>query len=202
MSRWIEDAVSSLAEKVWYRGSAVISAEVIRSLNEWIDTKLAAGAFSDAGIGKDAARQTNDTIRRDQTLWIPEESDDPALSELIAMVNDLRVVMNRELFAGLESFEGHLAVYPPGGFYKKHIDTFRDDDARRITLILYLNQDWKPADGGCLRLYTENGQFEDIEPRAGTVVLFPSRDFAHEVLAAGKERRSFTGWFKTRSSRP
>jgi SM-20-related protein len=200
MTTWLDDAVTALAEKGWYRGDMVISPRMVSALNDWIDAKLSSGAFSEAAIGKDQSRQTNERIRGDKTLWIPDESADPVLSGIINFVKDIRLVLNRELFAGLETFEGHLAVYPPGGFYKKHIDTFRVDDARRVTLIFYLNQGWLPDDGGQLRLYTGKESSEDIEPIAGTVLLFMSRDFAHEVLAANKERRSFTGWYKTRSS--
>ena len=202
MSQWCDDAVDGLAKSGWYRGAAVISDQAIKLVNDLIDAKMSAGEFVDAGIGKNTARQINDSIRRDMTLWISEESDDPAVSFLMCMVEEFRRAVNRELFAGLEAFEGHLAVYPAGGFYKKHVDTFRNDDARQVSFILYLNEGWKVEDGGCLRLYTDNERFEDIEPAAGTIVIFRSRDFAHEVLASNKERRSFTGWFKTRSLQP
>ncbi|HEY5930165.1 MAG TPA: 2OG-Fe(II) oxygenase, partial [Burkholderiales bacterium] len=65
----------------------------------------------------------------------------------------------------------------------------------------YLNQDWRDADGGELRLYLEREPLTrhvDIRPDGGTLVLFLSEKFPHEVLPAKRERHSLTGWFKAR----
>jgi len=37
-----------------------------------------------------------------------------------------------------------------------------------------------------------------VHPTGGTLVLFLSERFAHEVLPAKRERLSLTGWFKSR----
>ena len=199
---WMNDAVLRISEDGWYHGASVIDSCIIADVSEWMDRQLAEGSFNAAGVGKGNRFQTDDSIRRDNIFWIPEWSDDKVISSLNGLVESIRSVLNRELFAGLDSFEGHLAFYPPGGFYRRHVDTFRDDDARKITFILYLNQCWKLDDGGELRLYTAGESYVDIEPTAGTVVLFKSRDFAHEVLDARSPRRSFTGWFKVRKINP
>ncbi len=191
---WLKDAVHALAGQGWYCGQQVIDAEIIDQINSWIDQRR--GDFHQAGIGRSGRQQTNIEIRGDKILWLEGDESNrgpPFVSEL---VDHIRVTLNRELFAAVSEFEGHFAVYPPGGFYQRHIDTFRDDDARSMSLILYLNPSWSSSDGGALRLYTDSSNGVDLEPLGGTIVLFRSRDFEHEVLLAHAERRSFTGWFK------
>ena len=54
-------------------------------------------------------------------------------------MDSLREALNRGLFLGLEDFECHFALYPPGAFYRKHVDRFRDDDRRMVSAVIYLN---------------------------------------------------------------
>ncbi len=99
------------------------------------------------------------------------------------------------------SYEGHLARYPVGGFYKPHLDQHHGSPTRQISIIAYLNTDWQPGDGGELRLYTSptegiHGPFIDFAPTAGTIIAFRSADFWHEVLPAKAPRLSLTGWLR------
>ncbi len=42
----------------------------------------------------------------------------------------IRIALHRGLFLGVVDFEGHFAVYPPGTFYKPHIDRHRETQDR------------------------------------------------------------------------
>ena len=106
--------------------------------------------------------------------------------------------LNRELMLGLDELEAHFAMYAPGTRYAKHRDRFRDDDARVLSSVLYLNDDWQESDGGALRLYLPDRHL-DVYPSAGKLVLFLSADFEHEVLAATRDRLSIAGWFRRRA---
>lgn len=170
-------------------------ARVARQLRE-------GGLMRRAGVGKGVGNAVNDSLRGDFIHWLdhsaPGSEQQAAYFEAL---ESLRQAVNQGLYLGLFDFEGHFAIYPAGGFYRKHIDRFRNDSRRTLTAILYLNQDWQEADGGKLRLYLEEsgeGDFLDIEPRAGTLVTFLSSRFWHEVLPATTERISITGWFRTR----
>jgi len=85
-----------------------------------------------------------------------------------------------------------------GAFYKKHKDAFKSDDARRISVILYLNKNWEKENGGELKLYLENSE-ETIEPISGRLVVFESH-LEHEVLESKTDRYSITGWLKSKAS--
>jgi SM-20-related protein len=155
-------------------------------------------ALRQAGVGKGAERIINADIRGDYILWLDEPTLSAAQRDYLDRLELLRLAANAGLQLGLFEFEGHLATYPPGSFYSKHIDRFRNDSLRTLTCILYLNQDWQATDGGQLRLYLDEERHFDIQPLGGTLVTFLSDRYWHEVLPSRRERISITGWFKTR----
>ena len=122
----------------------------------------------------------------------------PAQAEYLDFIETLRHRLNRELYLGLNGFEGHYATYGPGARYARHLDRFRDDDARVVSCILYLNPDWQEDDGGQLRLETGAGTHVEVMPEAGTLATFLSDRFWHEVLPSRRLRRSVTGWLLRR----
>ncbi len=118
------------------------------------------------------------------------------------VLEQLRLAVNESLLVGLFEFEGHFAVYPPGTFYRRHLDRFSDHDARVLTCILYLNEDWDADDGGQLRIHSDAiapAAQLDVLPEGGTFVGFLSAEFPHEVLPARCERMAITGWFRRRA---
>ena len=151
-----------------------------------------------AGIGKGQERTVNAGIRGDFILWLEQPDLTGAQRDYLAGLEELRMAANASLQLGLFEFESHLAVYPPGAFYHKHIDRFQNDSQRVLSCILYLNADWNETDGGQLRLYLDDETHMDVLPQAGTLVSFLSERFWHEVLPATRERMSVTGWFKSR----
>ena len=154
--------------------------------------------FREAGVGMQDEYQLNKDIRRDRIKWIePEQALEPT-KRFLAKVGDIRKLLNHTLYLGIKDFEAHFAIYPPGGFYKRHLDQFRHNDHRRISFVCYMNIGWEKGDGGELRLYLKNENGDetnfDVEPVAGKLVLFRSDVIEHEVLPAKKERYSITGW--------
>merc|ERR1712194_928412 len=127
------------------------------------------------------------------------------------MMSELREILQKELRVRLlESMELHDLHYPGltsrgvvgkrKGFYRRHFDHTGDDDKdyrRKVSLLLYLNEDgWRAEDGGILRAYVQPKQksgdtrniVQDILPKGGTLVLFDSTSVEHEVLPTCKER--------------
>jgi SM-20-related protein len=112
----------------------------------------------------------------------------------------LRLTINRTLFLGLFDFEAHLAIYPPGCYYREHMDQFRDNGQRLVTCILYLNSNWHSSDSGQLRLFTDpddKQRYQEILPIGGRMVCFLSSRFLHAVMPSHNNRLSITGWFKS-----
>jgi SM-20-related protein len=158
-----------------------------------------ADAFHAAAVGRGVEQQRNRFVRRDLIHWMDER--DPALAPWRAWTESLRVHLNRQLFLGLFSFESHLAHYRPGDFYRTHVDAFRGEANRVVSLVCYLNEYWKEGDGGELVLYKDPGPVT-VQPTYRTVVLFLSEEIPHEVKPAQRDRYSVTGWFRLNSSSP
>jgi SM-20-related protein len=140
-------------------------------------------------------------IRTDQTFWLNGKS--PAQGEILSLMDDLRQQLNRELFLGLSSYEAHFARYQAGGFYKKHLDSFKGQRNRIVSTVLYLTPDWQESDGGHLVIYDPVDQEKEVVrvlPRVGTLACFISEDMPHEVLPPARERVSIAGWFRANSS--
>ncbi len=160
------------------------------------------GDFKRAGVGRGLNMQVRDDIRSDTVMWLQTGDSSEEQGIYLAKLELLRLALNERFFLGLFEFEGHFAIYPEGAFYKAHLDRHVGTNDRIVTIILYLNPEWQPGDGGELKLWTtpgdKAGAFVLIEPRMGTMVCFLAGDHWHEVLPANKERMSITGWFRQR----
>ncbi|WP_432723523.1 2OG-Fe(II) oxygenase [Jeongeupia wiesaeckerbachi] len=165
--------------------------------------------FARAGVGRAGGHAVNGEIRGDEVLWLddegwagadgPADAADPAAALALDRLEALRGELNAGLYLGLAELECHLAVYPEGRFYKRHLDQHRGEDTRVVTIVLYLNPEWGEADGGELRLYLDDGSHRDVRPDGGTLAVFMSDRFEHEVLPARRERWSLTGWYRRRA---
>ncbi len=193
---------SAIRDRGWAVVQDLFSPAETRALGEDLCANWRDGQLRPAGIGHGADRQLRADIRGDQILWLDPAGASPPQRVYQERMEALRLAINRATYLGLFDLESHFAVYPPGSFYRRHLDRFHDDSARTVSCILYLNEDWQPQDGGQLRLYLDDAGTEaplDIEPVAGTLVVFLSGRFWHEVLPTRRERLSVTGWFRTRT---
>ena len=86
-----------------------------------------------------------------------------------------------------------------GACFPLHFDSDGALDSRRLTMLTYLNEDWKVGDGGELVVYPFPEDAKVIEPRFGRVVLLSSQLGLHRVMpSSAKERLMFTVWFFAR----
>jgi SM-20-related protein len=157
--------------------------------------------FRPAGIGRDLNHTKNATIRSDYIQWV--EGKTPTQHAWITFASRLQRELNRSLLLGLFSFESHFAHYKPGAFYKRHVDAFKGQANRVLSVVLYLNSSWAAEYGGQLALYSDLNPDEllvQILPEMGTLVVFLSEDFPHEVLPATHDRFSIAGWFRVNTS--
>ena len=154
--------------------------------------------FRPAKIGQAHLEQRIPEIRSDMTYWLDKQRDQK-LQVFFELIEELMEKLKRELFLSLQGYEFHFALYPPGGFYKPHLDQFDARSNRMISFIIYLNPNWKAGDGGELRIHKKERKI-DIEPIMNRAVLFRSDTVLHEVLSATKPRRSLTGWLLKRPS--
>ena len=185
--------VDNLAEHGYAIANQFLSQSEVASINALPEFEKSVDTFRRAGIGKNADLQINEAIRGDYIQWIDKAIAAPPLNVYLERMNALIQYFNQTLFLSLKDFEVHMTVYPIGTFYKRHLDQFKKDDHRKLSAICYLNEDWKEAHGGQLRMFLDHTPV-DVLPTAGKLVIFRSDKIEHEVLPATRERRSLTGW--------
>ena len=193
-----------IADGLMLQGWMVIDAFFTRELTAALRRDCQAlsmrGDLRQAAVGSAERRQIRPQVRGDDILWMQQPASTEPQRAYVDRFEQLRLTLNRTLQLGLFEFESHFARYAAGAFYARHIDQFRGDARRKLSCVLYLNENWKPEEGGELRFYLngDGAQFEDVLPNAGRLVVFLSGRFAHEVLPAMRERLSIAGWFKSR----
>ena len=203
-AQWVDSALfSRIAADVRARGYSVcpgalppvLAGGLLEHLHSMSDSR-----FTRAGVGRKHGHTLNDFVRTDEISWINGES--VAGQQWLAWAGALQQHLNRELLLGLFSFESHFAHYGPGDFYRKHMDAFRGEANRVLSLVAYLNPGWQMGEGGELRLFTgpESGAMLSVQPLLGTLVVFLSEEFPHEVLPASRDRYSIAGWFRVNGS--
>ncbi len=194
-----ERIANGLATTGWYAGQSIFADELSARLAHRARRLADTHELHPARVGHNGGVQTNAQLRGDDTRWLAPASDDASERDAMAAVHALRVNLNQALFLGAQESELHFARYAPGAFYRTHRDRFRDDDARLVSLVFYLNDDWPDDAGGELMLYADDDSetvIIRVQPSAGTMVCFLSDRFPHEVLPANRERYSLTGWLR------
>ncbi len=202
----LQDAAlyKQIAEKITIDGYCVLENAGLQRLTDCLRAvvnNIPERAFKPASIGRGADNTEAPDIRGDEIRWI--NGSDPQEQLWLQWMEGLRLSLNRDLFLGLFSYESHFAHYAQGAFYAKHMDAFKGQANRILSTVFYLNNDWKPGDGGELLIYDphEEGRLiTTVNPRAGTLVIFLSEEFPHEVLPALNDRYSVAGWFRVNSS--
>jgi SM-20-related protein len=137
-------------------------------------------------------------LRGDSTRWFLPDSLSAPQQIFTCRIDVLRTALSRRLMLGLVDSESQYAVYPSGAGYARHLDQLVDTDARVLSAVFYLNPAWRDEEGGALRLYLGNETYRDIYPQAGTLLLFLSAQFEHEVLPATRQRMSIACWMRQR----
>ncbi|MFM9837082.1 MAG: 2OG-Fe(II) oxygenase [Cyclobacteriaceae bacterium] len=197
MDAQLTSQLNLLADGLAEEGYAIIddflSAEEVESILQLEGFKNGLNQFKKAGIGKSPEKQINESIRGDYIQWIDYNLAKAPLQGYIEKLRELISFVNQSLFLSLKDCEVHQTIYPIGSFYKRHLDQFKKDDHRKLSVISYLNKAWSEDDGGQLRLYLKE-ESKDVFPLAGRLVCFRSDLLEHEVLPATRARLSLTGW--------
>jgi SM-20-related protein len=199
-----------IIDKIANHGIAIVDqflpTPIVDALAEEISQLAQLNTLKAAGTGRENVA-INTNLRGDHIYWLDEQSSSTAQQAYFDAMEALRLELNQHLYLGLFGLESHLALYPPGMAYQKHIDRFKGEShgkpLRQISAILYLNSQWYSSNGGHLRLYLQEenlgtAPYIDILPTGGKAVFFLSDTFYHEVLQANQDRLSLTGWFLTR----
>jgi SM-20-related protein len=196
----LDRIADGLTMQGWMVVDDFIGPELTAALRGDCQSSSRQGDFREAAVGGGERRQIRTEVRGDEILWMQQPASSEPQRTCLDRFEQLRLTLNRTLQLGLFEFESHFTRYPAGAFYARHIDQLRGDSHRKLSCVLYLNENWKPEEGGELRFYLsgDGAEFEDVLPEGGRLAVFLSGRFAHEVLPAKRDRISIAGWFKTR----
>lgn len=161
------------------------------SLRSFLFDKI--DAFDQAGIGTLNQHVIKRNIRGDRTYWL-NSARDTDLNGFWELLEETKFILNRYCYLSLSGQEFHLAHYPSGGHYARHLDQFEGRNNRMISMILYLNENWQPEHGGQLEILDSNKELQLVAPLAKRCVLFKSAEVPHAVLKSFNDRYSVTGW--------
>ena len=193
--------IDALVEQGWYLGEGVLDAELCAQLHAELDTLADHDALEAAGIGRGPEHRLRRDIRGDAIHWLDRES--LAQRRYLEAMGELQRALNQALFLGLFEYEAHFAHYPPGAFYRRHLDSFRGRANRVVSTVGYLNPDWPADGGGEMALFAPDDPEREVarvRPEAGNFACFLSETVPHEVLPTRLPRASIAGWFRRNAS--
>jgi len=199
-----ETIINDLSNQKYSISDNFFSIEETEELRNYVINQNINDGFHQAAIGNSQNEQVVKSVRGDKIKWIDEANKNEVEEVFFAKVNDFITYLNQTCYMGIEESEFHYAMYPDGTFYQRHVDAFKNDDRRTLSMVFYLNEeDWQNDFGGQLTLYleNENGVEKELEvlPVAGRMAIFDSKTIPHEVKLVKQRRYSITGWLKTRS---
>lgn len=170
-----------------------------RGLEDYL-ASLETTRFAAGRLGRGQQQTRDPQVRSDHIYWI--EGEHPGGSAWLGWLDGMMTYLNRRLYLGLFSHESHFSRYPPGAFYGRHLDAFRGASNRLLSMVTYLNRDWLPEQGGELVLHGPDsaGELLRVAPLRGTLVLFLSAEFPHEVLPTQRTRYGVATWFRINAS--
>lgn len=188
-------------------------AEACRRIRREVDDEWNGGGLKHGQLGKGALASGGDgatTLRSDLISW--HEGGDPgtdAATEYLheradVFVQKLAVLLGTvtdERWEATQRTKMMFAMYPGDGtHYVKHYDN-PNQNGRKLSMLLYLNDGWRPEHGGVLRIGREAVEhparpYRDVAPLMGRMVVFWSdRRCPHEVSPAFTPRAAITIWY-------
>lgn len=186
------DWVDQLSDHDYVVFDRFMSDRQYQALRTFFMKKLGQNAFDKAGIGTFSTHHIDKEVRGDYVYWLSPE-EDQSIAFYFEGINLIIQTLKRYCFLPISGSEFHLAHYPRGTFYEKHIDQFKGRGNRLMSVIFYLNDDWTAEEGGALKLYLAERE-EVIAPVGNRLVLFKSDIVPHEVMTTHVNRYSITGW--------
>ena len=195
--------LEKIAEHLAHTGYIVLDQPLPKKLSGQLLARCqddAQGRFHAAQIGRGPAKKHLDSVRGDTISWLDET--DSADHAYLAWMEELRLGLNAALYLGLFDFECHYAIYRAGAGYAQHLDVLNGKKNRILSTVFYLNEAWQARDGGELVLFELGSDtvIATVKPTFGTMIIFLSESFPHEVRLAHNTRRSIAGWFRVSGS--
>lgn len=204
----MEILTEKIIDDISTQGYAVVDdllpPEVVKGIRLELQKLEAQIGFKKGVVGSSIEANKREDFRGDYVHLITPASSSKDTAQYLSFLTSLQQELNRYCHLDLQSAEVLYAHYPKGTYYKRHLDRFNEQSGRKISILLYLNEEWSAEDGGELILFLKNEREEEvakrIRPLAGRFVCFMSDAIEHEVLPSTRDRYSITGWLMDSTS--
>jgi SM-20-related protein len=195
--------MGDLSSKGWSWQPDMLPDELYRALRAEVLAANSENDLTPAGIGRENDFQLDRTIRKSRIAWM--DGSTPAQTGFLQWAEQLREALNRNLMIGLFEFEACFAVYRPGEFYDRHLDSFEGARNRVVSLVVYLNEDWPAENGGALIVWPEGADemaepAARIQPEKAGVVFMLSETVPHAVEVTHASRFGIAAWWRVNPS--
>ena len=195
----VDELFGAIASDLETRGFSIQPNGIPPQVLDYLSHRLSGltdADFHEAAIGRGQDAGRNRFVRSNKLSWIKDDDgDNPWAAWILA----LQSALNEKLFLGLFSFESHFTRYEEGDYYRRHLDAFRGERNRVVSLVTYLNEGWLPDQGGELVLY-HGDESISVSPESRTLVVFLSEEVPHEVKRCMRTRHGVAGWFRLNAS--
>ena len=142
----VEQRFERVVQQILAHDRAIVhglfSDQILSDLLLLMQEMRSAEVLRPAAIGSSERAMVHTEIRSDFIHWWPDAPDHPAMQAFLGVIDNLSTYMNRTCFTGINSREFMFAAYPPGARYARHLDDFQNKNARKFSVITYLNRDW------------------------------------------------------------
>ncbi len=189
--------ISEMIDQKYGISDDFLDKELLQGLRGNLHAYHTNGEMQSAGIGRHFDFKKNLKVRGDVIRWIEDDTANSYEIQFLEKIKQFIHYLNTTCYTQINQFEFHYAYYEAGSFYKRHLDQFKSHRGRKFSLVIYLNEDWEEADGGCLSLYLDE-HVEDVYPIGARTVFFKSDELEHEVKPSPERPRiSIAGWLKS-----
>ena len=147
-----------------------LSDELANNLKKHLITLQKQDLLVEAGTGNSNVIAYDSAVRSDSIYWLDKKHNNEFENAFFVQIEAFIAYLNESCYTGITGYEFHYSLYEKGDFYLKHLDQFQTNSSRKYSMISYLNQDWKPADGGQLLIHQLNNN-QMIAPTQGKTVF-------------------------------
>lgn len=160
-------------------------------MRQWTSAKIAVSKKNDAGldeiVGIIDIEQRHASRINFRDINIAEK---PATADCLNFVQaQVGAFVSSEFGMPFSEFgDTEIVRYPPGGMFKPHTDTNKDNAHRAFTIILYLNDDFEGGATSFPDLHY------DCRPKAGRVLIFLSTQLHAGLPVVRGEKNIIVFW--------
>src|SRR5690625_1796435 len=144
--------MDDLAENDYVTADQFIDDEMYTRIMNFFREKEENDQLTKAGIGSSGEFKVDSSVRGDFIYWL-ERDNDQKMETFFSLMDELVDALRKYCYLSLSGSDFYILKFQSGSNYKDRLDKFNNRSNRMITVLVDLNEAWKPGDGGELKIY-------------------------------------------------